>query len=169
MTNKEITNELELKLKNKTKKRKLIKWIFVITFILCVIIFSVLFNESKEVVVYGENFTWEVIEYNEGYILGIVFSVLGLISSIILLVIEYLFCKYGTVETKGHYITVFKTLTKNTVYINGELNSKIYSISMKFHHQIKLPNDVGVSIIFLPFPLRLARFSFEDDTPTVEL
>ena len=134
---------------------------------IAIVIFCVLLNNSKEVVQYVE--TIEVTEYNVMYILCIVYSSLITLVAIVFLVVEYLLCNFGTAEANDQYITVFKTMMQNTVYINGEFNVKIYSISMKLFHKVKLPNDVSVTITFLPFPFRLARFSFDDNTPSIEL
>ena len=167
MTNKEKTRNLELLLKRKKKTRKLLRWIFLLISIIAIVTFCVLLNSTKEVVKYID--TIEVTEYDVTYILCIVYSSLSTIVAIIFLVVEYLLCNFGTAESNDQYITVFKTISQNTVYINGEFNVKLYSISIKLFHKIKLPNDVCVTITFLPFPFRLARFSFDDNTPSIEL
>ena len=89
---------------------------------IAIVIFCVLLNNSKEVVQYVE--TIEVTEYNVMYILCIVYSSLITLVAIVFLVVEYLLCNLGTAEANDQYITVFKTMMQNTVYINGEFNAK---------------------------------------------
>ena len=129
MTNKEKTRNLEMLLKRKMKTRKLLRWVFLLVSTIAIVIFCVLLNNSKEVVQYVE--TIEVTEYNVMYILCIVYSSLITLVAIVFLVVEYLLCNFGTAEANDQYITVFKTMMQNTVYINGEFNVKIYSIFLK--------------------------------------
>lgn len=169
MTNDEKVKKLELMIIKKKKNRKIIRWSLLLICILLIILFSVLLDKTKQLIYSGEFVTYEVFEYNDGYFLGIVFSSLALIVVIMLIVLDFLFCRHGTVQSNGHYITVFKTFSKNIVYLNGEFNAKFYLISLKFLHKLKLPNDVVVTIVFLSFPFRLAQFSFDDGTPSLEL
>jgi hypothetical protein len=169
MNNRDKVRRLESELSQKKRNRKIIRWAMFLLFATLIIVFSVLFKNSKEIVIIGEYVPVELEKYNYGYLTGIIFSVFGLIFSIVLLVIDYLFCRFGTVEANGHYVTVFKKYTGNVVYVNGEFNNKFHMISIKLFYNVKLPNDVTVKITFLWPPLRLAHFSFTDGTPSIEL
>ncbi len=99
---------------------------FLLVSIIAIVTICILLNNSKKIVEYVG--TIDVTEYNVTYILCIVYSSLSAIVAIVFLVVEYLFCNFGTAEANDQYITVFKSISQNTVYINGEFNIKIYSI-----------------------------------------
>lgn len=113
--------ELENELRDRIKKRRIIEAILCVVFLIIVVTFWVMYEQSRVVeeisfgpikhqsVTYNNNFTW-----------GILVGALGFVPSIIFLLADFVFSKLKTIEVNGDYITFYRGMAHNNLYVNGE-------------------------------------------------
>ena len=138
------------------------------------ILFWALREASKEVIVHGEEFldgvfAWESVKYNENYVVGMIIGFVGASMAMVFLLTDIIFCRFDTAEANGHYITVYRGMTKNVVYVNGEEKDSVGMFSCTYVLETKLPDGVKIGVTFARGAFLLAHITFSDNNPSVDL
>ena len=72
-------------------------------------------------------------------------------------------------EANGHYITVYRGITENVVYVNGEEKCSKGIFSFTYVLETKLPDGVKIGVTFARGAFLLAHITFSDNNPSVDL
>lgn len=170
MTNEELKDQLEKRLSKTMKKRRIIEGLICVIFLVIGIVCSILREASREVIVHGEGFLWfEEINYNDNYIAGIV---IGFFVSFVLAMFflsDLLASGFATTKANGHFITVYRGMKSNYVYINGDEKGKIGPFSFTYVVETKLPDGVKVIVSFSKRILTYAHISYSDNNPSIDI
>ena len=174
MTNFEKKELLENTLRRQLTKKRIIQSLVFFGFLAIGILFFVLREASKEVIVHGEEFlngafAWETVVYNENYVVGMIIGFVSASMAMVFLLTDMIFCRFGTAEANDHYITVYRGMTKNVVYVNGEEKGSVGIFSFTYVLETKLPDGVKISVTFARGAFLLAHISFSDNNPSVDL
>ena len=147
--NREPVEKLEKELTYQMRKRRIISGILFVAFISVGIVFSLIREASKEVVVHGEGiFSYEFVTYNEYYAIGILIGFLTATVIGCFLFTDLLFCRFQTAEANTHYITVYRGIKKCSVYVNGVEKDNIGMFSVANVVDTMLPNGTKISVAF---------------------
>lgn len=174
MTNLEKKELLEKELRKQITKRRIIQALVFLGFLAIGILFWALREASKEVIVHGEEFldgifAWESVKYNENYVVGMIIGFVGASMAMVFLLTDMIFCRFDTAEANGHYITAYRGMTKNVVYVNGEEKERMGIFSFAHVLETKLPDGVKISVTFCRGAFLLAHITFSDNNPSVDL
>jgi hypothetical protein len=174
MKNFEKKELMENTLRKQITKRRIIQVLVFFGLLAIGILFWALREASKEVIVHGEEFldgilAWETVRYNENYVVGMIIGFVGASMAMVFLLTDLIFCRFDTVEANGHYITVYRGMTKNTVYVNGEEKDSVGMFSFTYVLETKLPDGVKIGVTFARGAFMLAHITFSDNNPSVDL
>jgi len=174
MTGFEKKELLENTLKKHLIKKRIIQALVFFGFLAIGILFLALREASKEVIVHGDEFlngafAWETVEYNENYVVGMIIGFVGASMAMVLLLSDVIFCRFDTAEANGHYITVYRGMTKNIVYVNGEEKDRVGMFGFTYVLETKLPDGVKIGVTFARGAFLLAHITFSDNNPSVDL
>ena len=174
MTNIEKKEQLENDLRKQRTKTRIIQALVFLAFLAIGIVTWALREASKEVIVHGEEFldgifSWESVKYNENYVIGMIIGFVGASMAAVIFLTDLIFCRFGTTEANGHYITAHRGMTNNIVYVNGEEKDRVGMFSFTYVLETKLPDGVKISVTFCRGAFLLAHISFSDNNPSVDL
>ena len=174
MINSEKKELLEKELKKHLTQKHIIQALVFCGFLAIGILFLALREASKEVIVHGGDFlngvfAWETVEYNENYVVGMIIGFVGASMAMVFLLTDMIFCRFDTAEANGHYITVYRGMAKNVVYVNGEEKDSVGMFSFTYVLETKLPDGVKICVTFARGAFLLAHITFSDNTPSVDL
>ena len=174
ITNFEKKELLEKELRKQQIKTRIIQVLVFLGFLAIGIVFWALREASKEVIVHGEEFmdgifAWESVRYNENYVIGMIIGFVGGAMAIVFLLTDMIFCRFDSTEANGHYITAYRGITKNIVYVNGEEKDRVGMFSFTYVLETKLPDGVKISVTFARGAFLLAHITFSDNNPSVDL
>ena len=174
MTNLEKKEQLENDLRRQRAKTRIIQALVFFGFLAIGIVFWALREASKEVIVHGEEFldgifAWDTVEYNENYVIGMIIGFVGCAMAIVFLLTDMIFCRFDSTEANGHYITAYRGMTKNIVYVNGEEKDRVGMFSFTYVLETKLPDGVKISVTFARGAFLLAHITLSDNNPSVDL
>ena len=165
--------DFERELSAKIGTRRLIIGCLALTFFALFILCMILREASKEVITlnYGLSFlpTRTEIRYNEAYVIPIVLGLLGTALAGSFLIADFSLCGYRTLHKDGHDITIFRGMTHNSVYIDGQERGRIGPLDMSHVVEVWLPNRVRVTVSFSRAVWYMAHVSFSDDTASREV
>jgi len=134
------------------------------------IVFSSVREATKEVVVHGEGiFSYEIVTYNDYYIIGVLIGFLTATVMGCFLFSDFMFCRFQTTGANTHYITVYRGMNKCSVYVNGEEKGNIGIFSYTNVVDTTLPNGTKISVAFNRSVFFIAHISFSDHTPSIDL
>ena len=174
MTNLEKKELLENTLRKQITKTRIIQALVFFGFLAIGIVFWSLREASKEVIVHGDEFlngafAWKTVEYNENYVVGMIIGFVGASMAMVFLLTDMIFCRFDTAEANGHYITAYRGMTKNVVYVNGEEKESVGMFSFTYVLETKLPDGVKIGVTFARGAFLLAHITFSDNNPSVDL
>ena len=174
MTNLEKKELLENTLRKQITKTRIIQALVFFGFLAIGIVFWSLREASKEVIVHGDEFlngafSWKTVEYNENYVVGMIIGFVGASMAMVFLLTDMIFCRFDTAEANGHYITAYRGMTKNVVYVNGEEKESVGMFSFTYVLETKLPDGVKIGVTFARGAFLLAHITFSDKNPSVDL
>ena len=174
MTNLEKKELLENTLRKQITKTRIIQALVFFGFLAIGIVFWSLREASKEVIVHGDEFlngafAWKTVEYNENYVVGMIIGFVGASMAMVFLLTDMIFCRFDTAEANGHYITAYRGMTKNVVYVNGEEKESVGMFSFTYVLETKLPDGVKIGVTFARGAFLLAHITFSDKNPSVDL
>ncbi len=174
MTNFEKKEMLENTLRKQITKKRIIQALVFLGFLALGIVFWALREASKEVIVHGDEFlngafAWKTVEYNENYVVGMIVGFVGASMAMVFLLTDMIFCRFDTAEANDHYITVYRGMTKNVVYVNGEEKESVGMFSFTYVLETKLPDGVKIGVTFARGAFLLAHITFSDNNPSVDL
>lgn len=171
--NKLQTEQLEARLRNKIRRRRLITLLVAILFLAMGIVGFALKEATKEVtvkeieiqgVVLG---TQEYVEYDHGLdtLMAIGYSFAMTVGAF--LFADVISSRFATVEANGHFITVYRGMLGYYVFINGEERDSSFS----FMHVVDttLPDGVKISVSFYRGALMIGHISFSDHNPPIDI
>lgn len=163
--------KLEENLSKYIFKRRMIEFISLFVGIVICILFFVLRDLSKEVIITGEGiFKHETIVYNDYYIIGILIGFFGSIIAGSFLLSDCLYSRYATTKANGYYITVYKGMLYNILYIDGEEVRRItYTRYSSGVIETKLPDGVKVCVSFNRLMFTIAHISYSDNNASIDL
>ena len=174
MTNLEKKELLENTLRKQITKTRIIQALVFFGFLAIGIVFWSLREASKEVIVHGDEFlngafAWKTVEYNENYVVGMIIGFVGASMAMVFLLTDMIFCRFDTAEANGHYITAYRGMTKNVVYVNGEEKESVGMFSFTYVLETKLPDGVKIGVTIARGAFLLAHITFSDKNPSVDL
>ena len=161
--------ELEDSLRKKLRIRRIILGMFALIFLVLCIVFSYLYEASREVIVHDYGvFTRDEVVYDNSYIPLMVVGIMGTLAMLVLLVSDFLSSRFETIEVNGYYITVYRGAVGNYVYVDGEEKGRL-EMSYANHIEIALPDDTGVNFSFGRSMLEWCHISFSDGRESIDL
>ena len=174
MTNFEKKELLESTLRKQLIKKRIIQALVFFGLLAIGIVFWALREASKEVIVHGDEFlngafAWKTVKYNENYVVGMIIGFVGASMAMVFLLTDMIFCRFDTAEANGHYITAYRGMTKNVVYVNGEKKDSVGIFSFTYVLETKLPDGVKICVTFARGAFLLAHITFSDNNPSVDL
>ena len=155
---------LENELRNHIKKRRIIEVILGVVFLTIIVVFSVLYEQSKVI----EEIGWgpikhQSVTYNHDFTWGILVGALGFVISIIFLVSDCIFSKLITFEINGDYITFYRGINQTNLYINGEQKD---SITLGYYLEATLSDRTKVNVALGRWS---AHFTFSNGHPPIDV
>jgi len=156
--------ELEKRLKAHIRKRRIIEAALSAVFLIILIVFAVLYEQSKTVeeIAWGP-ITHQSVTYNKDFLWGIMVGVLGYIPFVIFLIADFIFPKIVTFEINDDYITFYRGLIHTNLYINGELND---SITFGYYLEATLSDRTKVNVALGKWS---AHFTFTNGHPPIDV
>jgi len=157
--------DLERKLKNHIKKRRIVEIIFSIVFFIIAISFMIAYEQSRTV----EEVTWgpikqQSVTYNQNLAWGILVGWLGFIPSVITLIVDFVSARLVTIEVAGSYITFYRGLFHINLYVNGEFKDGLTLFG--YHLETKLPDGIQVNVALGKWS---AHLSFSNGHPSKDV
>ena len=157
--------ELEKRLNLRMKKRRIILACFSSLFLIITVVFSVLYSGSRTVEEIDYFFgVMQNITYNYNYAWGILVGVIGLVWCFGFFLSDILFCKLCTIEVNSSFVTYYRGLSKNELYINGEYRDGC--LLYGYYLEATLPDLTKVMVSIGKWS---ARISFSNGHPSVEI
>ena len=171
MTNNVSVERLNESLKKKQVTRRIAIAIVSILMIIIGITCAALREASREVIVndIGMGLQWKTVIYDERYIPGIACGFTIGIVTIIVFICDLLLCRFKTLEVNGHYLTVYRGLVDSIVYINGEEAGRLELFGSSPVVEIRMPDNVKVSITFCRSWIIMAHISFSNNNPSIDI
>jgi len=156
--------ELEKKLTAQIKKNRIIEIILSVLFLIILIVFWVLFEQSRVV----EDIGWgpikyQSVTYNHNFSWGILVGAVGFIPSIIVFIADLLFTKLVSFEISCDYITFYRGLIHTNLYINGELKD---SIVYGYYMEATLSDRTNVNVALGKWS---AHFTFSNGHQSIDI
>ena len=112
---------LENELRSHIRKRRIMEAILCVVFFIIAVVFMVAYEQSKVIDEIGWGpIKYQSITYNHDWAWGILVGWLGFVPSIIFLIGDLVFSKLATMQVNGDYITFYRGLAHNNLYVNGE-------------------------------------------------
>ena len=165
--------ELEKQLSRKQFKRRMIFGILSIVFIIMCIMSLVLREASKEVIIHDIMgiYSWDEEIYNDNYIILFLPGILGATLCLSFLLVDFLGCRYKTIENHGYYITVYRGMLDCMVFVDGREVGRIEPFSYEHVIETVLPDKTKVVISFPQGKnlWTLVHISFSDNTPSIDI
>lgn len=163
--------KLEKDLSKYIFKRRMIEFICFFAGIVMCILFFILRDITKEVIISGEGyFKYETIVYNDYYVIGIMIGLFGSMFAGIFLLTDCLYSRYASTKANGYYITVYKGMLYNILYINGEEIDRItYNRYSSGVIDTRLPDGVKVCISFSRSFFSICHISYSDNNSSIDL
>ncbi len=157
--------ELESRLRQRIKIRRLSLGIATAVFLAVFLIFFIAYYLSGEVTVTGWGpFEYRSVEYNDSYLWGVLLGLVVFINSIILFIIDLVSSKFKTVEISGEYITFYRGLIHVSLYINGERADSLSFFN--YYLEASLKNGIKVNVAVGKWS---AHMSFTNGYPPIDL
>lgn len=171
MEAKETVLVLEKELKKRLIIERAIFGVIALAFLAMGISCHALREASREVITHQiGSHTYETVSYNNDYVFGIALGLAGAIGSSAMLFVDFIVCHYKTIEVKDCYITVFRSMGKTAVYVNGEEKGRLELFGWEIPTiEIWLPSKVKLIVTFSRTWISTAQISFSDHTPSIEI
>lgn len=153
--------ELELQLKKKIIKNRVILCSVAALFLVMSIIFAIIYYGSAEPsVIPGD------VYYTKGeYSIPMGLCIAGFVVMLLVAPIYFMSQKFSTVEIDGQYITINKSSSTPELYVDGELKDKMdLLISDKLSLDARLKSGVIISVYFSKYAI-WNKITFSDGRP----
>ena len=158
--------ELENELKKRIRKRRIWSAVLSIVFLTIIIVFGVLYAQSKvvEEISIGP-IKRQSVTYNEDLMWGLLIGALGLIYTAIFLIADFIFTQVVTFDIDGDSITFYRGCVHTDLYVNGE---KCDSLSLGFRNcmEATLSDGTKVNVALGKYS---ARFIFSNGHPSMDI
>ncbi len=164
--------DFERELSSKIRTRRLIIGCLALVFLALFMAGWILLETTQELIVYGGPPpipSWEHVEYNYGYIAPIALGLLGIVYCGIMLLTDFVMCGHKTIRKDLHYITLYRGIGHNIVYVDGQEKGRIGPFSHTNVAEVWLPNRIRVTVSFSRTISYMAHVSFSDDTASREV
>ncbi len=154
---------LENELKKHIRKMRMVEIVLCVVSLVIVIAFGIAYEQSKVVETIGIGpFQYQSITYNTDFMWGIMVGVLLFIPSIITLICDIIFIQYTTIEVNGYYVTVYRGMVHNNLYVDGVYQDGLFLV---VHHlETSLPDGTKV---FVSLGKWSTHFSFSNGQPSI--
>lgn len=166
----EAVNKLEKDLSAYLFKRRVISATVLCFSLILGIVFSLVREFTKEVVVHGEGFfSYETVTYYDYYVIGIV---IGFLTATVLgcvLFTDLIFCRFQTTTANNYFITVYRGMNKCSVYIDGEEKDSLGMLSFSNVIDTKLPDGTKICVSFSRGAFMIAHISYFDHNLSIDL
>ena len=171
MEAREAVLALEKELKKRLIIERIIECAVVVLFLALGISCYALREASREVITHQiGGYTYETVSYNDDYVFGIALGFCGGISLAAVPFLDFILCGFKTVTHKGGYITVFRSMGRSSVYVNGEEKGRLGFFGWEIPTvEVWLPNRVKAIITFSRGWMSMAQIAFSDNTPSIEV
>ena len=154
---------LENELKSRVRKQRIVNVIAVVIFLVIIIIFSVLYENSKVVEDVGmELILYQSVRYNKDYLLGVMVGLAGLIPSACFLLSDFLITKIVSFKVNCDVITFYKGTFYSTLYVNGEKKD-----CKRYARYLEGTLSDGTTVTAMVRGTRAGRFIFSNGHPPV--
>lgn len=159
--------DFERELSAKIRTRRLVTGCLALTCLAVFILFFILRESTKEVIVHEYGYSiipsWTEVRYNNAYIPLIVLGLLGAMLSGSFLIMDFALCGYRTVHKDPYCVTIYRGMVHNAVYVDGQEKGHIGPFSHANVVEFWLPNQVRVTVSFSRVTWYMARVYFSDD------
>lgn len=157
--------ELEKELTRRMKKRRVIGLAVCAVLLTIAIVFTVLYEQSKVVHEVGFGpIKHQSVTYNTDLLWGLMISWVPLIPLVIVVICDYLFVKFHTVQVGDDYITLHRGFSSIALYINGEERDSI--ILNGYHLEAALSDGSKVHVALGKWS---AYLTFTNGHPPIDL
>ncbi len=155
---------LENTLKAHIRKRRVIESITSTVFLVVLIAFAVLYGKSRVV----EEVDWgfiihRTVTYNDDFLWGILLGSLGTILFGILLIADFVFSRFTTVEVNSDYITLYRGVLHTNLYVNGEYKD---GMAIGYYLEATLSDRTKVNVALSKWS---AHLTFTNGYPPVDI
>ncbi len=165
-------DEFEKQLRKKDRYRRLIEGVLTGVLLAVGILFWYLRESTKEVILHeGFYFIpgWEEVNYNDNYVPFILLGFLGAFCIGVFWLIDLMMCRFATIQKDLHQITIYRGMLHEIVYVDGAEKGRIEPFSFTNVAEVRLANNVKVTVSFQRGIFHIAHVSFSDDTPSIEV
>ncbi len=160
-------NDLEEKLRRKSRRNNLIIFAVAVVCLIICIVFAIIRENTKEVVEYGSGIPfiggYKSVTYNTTYSLLAGMSFIVSIMSFITLLLTLIFTRINTVEACGSTITLYRGVVSVVLYVDGKEASRSH-----YFLEATLANGATVTVSLSRNGL-FAHMSFSGGHPPIEL
>jgi len=108
MTKEELKEKLENELTKKIRKRRIITGSVFIVFLVIGILFTVLRESSKEIIIHGDIFKWEEVVYKHDYLFFILTGFLGAVFAFCVLFLTEYICAPSFIKKSSKAINLIQ-------------------------------------------------------------
>ena len=159
-------SELATELKARIRKRRILGMIISTVFLLILIVFNILYGQSKvvEEISIGSIKRYSV-TYNENLMWGILIGGFGLVYSVIFLIADFIFTQMVTFEIDGDHITFYRGCIHTDLYVNGEKCDRL-SLGFRNCMEATLSDGTKVNVSLGKYS---ARFIFSNGHPSMDI
>ena len=162
--------QLEARLQKKMIGRRITLGALALCFIVLGAVCTGFYESTKEIIYYEESFLAGQIKqeiYNEGYIPFMIIGFIGGMLMISVLIGDLVMCRFETIEKNGYYVTVYRGMIGNYVYVDGELKEELRLVG--YYIETVLPDGTRMNIAFGRAWYDWCHISFSDNSKSIEL
>ena len=135
--------ELEEELRRRIRRRRIIKAVISLVFIIIAVAFTAAREQSRVVEEIDLGFiTHQSVTYNSDFVWGILIGWLGLVYSVISLITDFVGSKVVTVEVNDDFITLYRGILHINLYVNGEYKDGL----CVFGYHLEAPLSDGAKV-----------------------
>lgn len=155
--------QLENELTRKMRRRRCIEGGICLLFAILAVVSVSLREASKQVE--KDIFGFTYVSYNEAFDIPIILGIFGAVVAGVTLFVDFIESRWRTVEKDGFFITVYESLGAWYTYLDGNEIERKDALYTEF----RLPNGVKVTVNYLRGVWSLARITYSDNTPSIEI
>ena len=162
--------QLEKYLFRQILKRRLIEVSIAVILLTIGFVCNHFYETSAQIVHYDspfENYTRKV--YDESYIPFIIAGMTGGVVCFYIVLMDLLLSKYKTVQKGQQYLTLYRGLIFNSVYVDGIEKGRTIPMPHVNMVEVWLADRVRATVHFTASLLNIAHISFSDHTATMEV
>ena len=158
--------ELSTELNDRIRKRRIGGIIIGVIFLMILIVFNILYGQSKvvEEISVG-SIERHSITYNGNFMWGILIGGFGLIYSVIFLIVDFVFSQVVAFDIDGDHITFYRGCVHTDLYVNGEKCDRL-SFGFRNRMEATLSDGTKMNVALGKYS---AHFMFSNNHPSMDI